>query len=74
MATNAISAQRQKLSGVPDNGTDVNGNPFNFANVDYNGQVYRRTPQQVLSIAYGGSPNGGLFFPNGVNGTFVTAA
>jgi hypothetical protein len=71
-ATDAISALRAKLSGVGDNGTSVAGNPFNLTNVDTNGQNYRRTPQQVLAIAYGSSAAGtagGLFFPNGVNGS-----
>jgi hypothetical protein len=72
--TNAISALRQSLSGVQDNGTDLSasgGNPFSFANCDYNGQVFRRTPQEVLNIVYGASGSGvaaGLFFPAGVNG------
>ena len=74
-ATNAISALRARLGGVPDNGTDVPGNPFNFNNVDYNGQVYRRTTEQVLNIVYGGaSPTAGLFFPAGVNGLFKSTA
>ncbi len=71
-ATDAISALRATLSGVGDNGTSADGNPFNITNVDYNGQNYRRTPQQVLAIAYGSSVTGtagGLFFPNGVNGS-----
>ncbi len=73
--TNKISALRQKLSGVQDNGTDLSasgGNPFSFANSDYNGQVFRRTPQQVLNVVYGTAGTGktsGLFFPTGVNGT-----
>ena len=72
-ATNAISALRQSLSGVQDNGTDLSasgGNPFSFANDDYNGQVFRRTPTQVLNIVYGNTSNGatpGGFFPAGVN-------
>jgi len=73
-ATDAISALRAKLSGVGDNGTAANGNPFNFTNVDFNGQSFRRTPQQVLAIAYGGNRTGGGFFPNGVNGTIVTSS
>jgi hypothetical protein len=72
-ATNAISALRQTLSGVGDNGLYFENNPANFANVDINGQVFRRTPQQVLSIAYGGGTTSGLFFPNGVNGPINTA-
>ena len=74
-ATNAISALRSTLSnqvqnvGVDDNGTDFNMNPFNFTNVDINGQAFRRTPQQVLNIAYGGaSASQGGFFPLGVMG------
>ena len=72
-ATNAISALRQTLSGVQDNGTDLSasgGNPFTFANDDYNGQVFRRTPAEVLNIVYGNTSGGatpGLFFPSGVN-------
>ena len=74
-ATDAISNLRATLSGVGDNGTGGSGNPFNITNVDVNGQNFRRTPSQVLSIAYGSSKPGtagGLFFPNGVNGTFKT--
>ena len=71
--TNAISAVRQTLSGVQDNGTNLSatgGNPFTFVNSDYNGQVFRRTPLQVLNIVYGNTSNGvtpGLFFPSGIN-------
>ena len=71
-ATNAISALRATLSGVGDNGTSVPGQPYNFTNADTNALVYRRTPQQVLNIAYGGPGLlgvGGGFFPSGVNGT-----
>ncbi len=79
--TNAISALRQKLSGVTDKGTDLSGetppgNPFNFANTDYNGQVYRRTPAEVLNVVFGKPGTGvtkGLFFPNGVSGYFATS-
>ena len=76
--TNAIARLRQTLSGVQDNGTDLSpqgGNPFNFVNADYNGQVFRRTPQQVLNVVYGKGGTGvtsGLFFPNGVNGTITS--
>lgn len=76
--TNAISALRQKLSTVTDNGTDLSasgGNPFTFANTDYNGQVYRRTPQEVLNIVYGAPGTGvaaGLFFPAGLNGAVTS--
>lgn len=74
-ATNAISALRATLGGTFDNGTNADGNPWNFTNVDYNGQVARRTTSQVLSIAYGTNAvgtNKGLFFPNGVNGSITT--
>nr|WP_321983622.1 ferritin-like domain-containing protein [uncultured Lichenicoccus sp.] len=70
--TNAISALRATLSGVGDNGTTIAGNAFNLTNVDLMGLNYRRTPQQVLAIAYGSNvagTAGGLFFPNGVNGS-----
>ena len=77
--TDAISALRSKLSNevvpgsAPDDfGTDANGNAFNFTNVDINGQAFRRTPQQVLAIAYGGNTTKGGFFPKGVNGTITT--
>lgn len=73
--TNAIANLRAKLSGVGDNGTNADGNPFNITNVDYNGQAYRRTPSQVLSILYGNNTSGtasGLFFPAGVNGAITT--
>ena len=66
-ATDAISALRAKLSGVPDFGTQTRRNLNNFANVDSNG-----TPQQVLAIAYGGPGSSGGFFPNGVNGSITT--
>ena len=78
--TNAISALRAKLSGVADNGTALAGNPYSFNNVDYNGQVQRRTPQQVLNIVYGATPaagqtiSSGLFFPLGMNGTINSTA
>ncbi len=71
-ATNAISALRANLSGVGDNGVLSAGLQFNFTNTDTNALVFRRTPRQVLNIAYGavGAPKGG-FFPNGVNGTIT---
>ena len=79
--TDKISALRNALSlaanpnqpGQDDFGTDAQGNAFNFVSSDSNGLCFRRTPQQVLNIVYGGaSPTGGLFFPNGVNGTITT--
>ena len=82
VATDAISTLRATLAnaitptGVPDDvGTGAEGNPFNFTNGDVNAQAFRRTPQQVLAIAYGTTAvgaTGGGFFPNGANGTFTT--
>jgi hypothetical protein len=72
--TNAISALRQKLSGIGDNGLSYSNNDFSISNVDDQGQAYRRTPQQVLSIVYGGGTSKGLFFPNGVNGAITTTS
>ena len=72
-ATNAISAARATLSGAPDDvGTSIPGEAYNFVDNDYNGLVFRRTPQQVLAIVYQNATVGtvsGGFFPNGVNGT-----
>ncbi|MBW4025159.1 MAG: ferritin-like domain-containing protein [Proteobacteria bacterium] len=73
-ATDLISALRQKLSGVQDNGCNYQSNPANFTNVDTNGQSFRRTPQQVLSIVYGGGTTSGLFYPNGMNGAITSTA
>ncbi len=78
--TDAISSFRAKLSdainpsaGVDDDGTDYNGNPYSFTNVDSNGQAYRRSPYEVLAIAYGGGQTSGGFFPKGVNGTITSS-
>lgn len=81
--TNAISTLRATLSNgvIPgtiadDVGTGGNNNPFNFTNADINAQAFRRTPQQVLGIAYGSKVSGaaaGGFFPNGVNGSITVA-
>ena len=70
VAANAISALRQTLGTVTDQGIIIPGESYNFASSDSNGLVFRRTPTQVLNIVYGnttGTP--GLFFPNGLNGT-----
>lgn len=72
--TDAISALRAKLSGAADDqGTLIPGEAYNFTNTDTNALVFRRTPQQVLNIAYGGVATGGGFFPNKVNGTITVA-
>ena len=72
--TDLISALRQKLGTVQDNGCNYQNNPANFTNVDSNGQSFRRTPAQVLSIVYGGGTSSGLFYPNGMNGAITTTA
>ncbi len=71
--TDAISALRAKLSGADDDmGTSITGNPYNFVSNDSNALVFRRTPAQVLNIAYGGGAASGYgFFPNRVNGFFT---
>lgn len=69
---NAISALRATLSGSADDmGITIPGENFNFTSVDTNALVFRRSPAQVLNIVYGGGAagTGGLFFPNGMNGT-----
>lgn len=73
---NRIIALRQALTSatVPyESPLAIPNNAYNFAPVDINGLVFRRTPQQVLRVAYGtpntGVPRGG-FFPNGANGAF----
>jgi hypothetical protein len=71
-ATNSISALRQTLGTVGDNGCNYQGNPASFTNVDVNGLAYRRTTSQVLSIVYGGGTSSGLFFPNGMNGAITS--
>jgi len=70
-ATNAISALRATLSGVPDDvGTSIPGQDYNIVPNDTNGLVFRRTTAQVLNIAYGGGAASNYgFFPNRVNGT-----
>ncbi len=72
-AANKISALRATLSGTADDqGITIPGENYNFVTNDYNGLVFRRTTSQVLSIVYGSTTaagKGGLFFPNGLNGT-----
>jgi hypothetical protein len=73
-ATNAISALRQTLGTVQDNGCNYQSNPANFTNVDNNGLSFRRTTSEVLSIVYGGGTTSGLFFPNGMNGAITAVS
>ena len=73
---NRIAALRARLSGADDERPLLTPTTtYNFAPTDANGLAYRRTPQQVLRVVYGTPDAGvprGLFFPNGVNGTFRT--
>jgi hypothetical protein len=74
-ATDAISALRAQLSGVGDEGTGGQSNPFNISNGDIEAQAFRRTPQQILAIAFGGAGlSKGAFFPAGVNASNTTLA
>jgi hypothetical protein len=68
VVVDAIANLRDRLSGqFTDNGIG-NITSVTLAPVDSNGIVKPLTPQQVLSIVYGGKSSGGLFFPNGLNG------
>ena len=84
-ATDAISNVRSMLSSGAAPGTaagddygtfDTTANVVVVAPLDANALTYRRSTDQVLSIVYGngngtaGSYKPGLFFPNGLNGTF----
>lgn len=74
-ATQAISNLRAELSGTgpgtnqppDDQGIKLDGKA-NIVPADSNSIAFARTPQQVLNIVYGGSPGGGGFFPNKLNG------
>ncbi len=67
--TDQIATLRANLSGVGDQGVIYSGINYNFTNTDSNALVYRRTPRQVLNIAYGAvNATSGGFFPSGVNG------
>ena len=69
--TDAISTLRTTLSGASDDvGVLIPGQSYNFVPDDVNALVFRRTPSQVLNIAYGGGAAANYgFFPNRVNGT-----
>jgi hypothetical protein len=70
---NKIAALRATLSGAADDqGIIVTGNSYNAASTDENALCFARTTTQVLNIVYGSTTavgTGGLFFPNGLNGT-----
>jgi hypothetical protein len=65
---NAISALRGAVGGGNDVGITRNGTLQLVYATNDTSIAYARTPQQVLSIVYGGNATGGLFFPNGLNG------
>ena len=72
VAADAISNLRATLSGAQDDqGINVPGNNYNAVSADSNSLAFTRTTSQVLNIVYGGGAagTGGLFFPNGLNGT-----
>lgn len=70
--TDKISALRASLSGVGDEGTGDQNNNYNISNGDAQAQAYRRSPSQVLAIAYAGKgKSSGAIFPSGVNGTYA---
>ena len=70
-ATDLISQYRAALSGVGDEGTGDQSNPYNISNGDLLAQAFRRTPGQILNIAYNTnkSVSAGGLFPAGVNGS-----
>jgi hypothetical protein len=65
---NAISDLRGAVGGGNDVGITRNGTLQLVYATNDTSIAYARTPQQVLSIVYGGNATGGLFFPNGLNG------
>lgn len=70
-AVNRITKLRDTLSGGnSEQPLSKDGNDYNFAPTDQQGQTYRRTPRQVLNVVYGAAnASSGLFFPAGFNGT-----
>ncbi len=69
---NALCAARDRLDGpgTTDEGLSVDGR-VNFVPSDAAAKAFRRTPQQVLNVAYlasGPNVRRGGFFPAGVNG------
>ncbi len=71
-ASQKIAATRAQLDGTNNDdigvGTSADGSST-IVNADANAIVFARTAAQVLSVVYGGKTGGGLFFPNGLNGT-----
>lgn len=66
----ALAALRDALDGPGKQDAGIlnaNGHVI-VGPVDANGMPFPRSTAQVLSIVYGGGTNGGLFFPQGLNG------
>lgn len=70
-AASQIAAARAALDGTnnDDIGVGVSGGAATIVDADSNAIAFSRTTSQVLSIVYGGGASGGVFFPNGLNGT-----
>ncbi len=70
-ASQSIAAARAKLDGTnnDDIGVSIVNGAATIADVDSNALAFSRTTTQVLSIVYGGQTGGGVFYPNGMNGT-----
>lgn len=70
-ASQKIAMARATLDGTgnDDVGVGLNGNAATIVDNDANAMTYARTTAQVLSIVYGGGSSGGVFYPNGLNGT-----
>ncbi|MBT9332942.1 ferritin-like domain-containing protein [Paracidobacterium acidisoli] len=71
-ASQAIAAARASLDGTGNDDIGVSvgsGGAATIVDNDANAMTYARTTAQVLKIVYGGGSSGGVFFPNGLNGT-----
>ena len=67
-----VAMTRAKLDGTNNDDIGVGVSSTGAATIvdaDANALAYSRTTAQVLNIVYGGTAGGGVFFPNGMNGT-----